>query len=61
MNNKVYVHTKPNIVSMRVSDDEMEDLSRIMELTNRKASDIMRDAFRLLASRFSEASTCESR
>jgi len=36
---------KPNIVSMRIADDEMENIQRLMEQTNKSASDIMRDAF----------------
>ena len=43
---------KPNIVSLRISDDDMEIVQRAMELTNSKASDLMRDAFSLIKARW---------
>ncbi len=38
---------KPNIVSMRIADDEMENIHKLMALTNKSASDLMREAFSL--------------
>lgn len=39
---------KPYIVSMRVTDEEMDKFRQIMEMTNLSAADLMRDAFALL-------------
>lgn len=39
---------KPYIVSMRVTDEEMDKFRQIMEMTNLSAADLMRDAFTLL-------------
>lgn len=36
---------KPNIVSMRITDDEMVSIQQIMELTEKRPADLMRDAF----------------
>jgi predicted transcriptional regulator len=41
---------KPIIVSMRIADDEMENIQRLMEQMDKSASDIMRDAFSLFTS-----------
>ena len=49
---KLYAHTKPTIVSVRISDDQMENITRLMEKTNKTASDIMREAFHMMADRF---------
>ena len=43
---------KPNIVSLRISDDEMEIVQQVMELTDSKASDLLRDAFALIRARW---------
>lgn len=43
---------KPNIVSIRITDQEMEDIKQIMDRTNRRASDLMRDAFELFATKW---------
>lgn len=50
---------KPNIISMRISDEEMESIQQIMEQTNKRATDLMREAFALFASRW-EVSRAES-
>ncbi|WP_243374237.1 hypothetical protein [Geotalea sp. SG265] len=39
---------KPYIVSMRVTDEEMDKFRQIMAVTNLSAADLMRDAFTLL-------------
>lgn len=49
---KLYANTKPTIVSVRISDDQMENITRLMEKTNKTASDIMREAFHLMADRY---------
>ncbi|WP_429886569.1 hypothetical protein [Geoalkalibacter halelectricus] len=42
------VQRKTNILSVRVSDHEMEYVREIMERTSRSASEVLRDAFRSL-------------
>ena len=42
---------KTNILSVRISDREMEYIRKIMEKTSQSASDVMRDAFRALRER----------
>ncbi|AJE02738.1 ribbon-helix-helix protein, CopG family [Geobacter pickeringii] len=49
MGKSVYVNTKPTIVSVRVTDEQMEGIRRLMETTKKSASDIMREAFGMLA------------
>jgi hypothetical protein len=44
-------HALKNVVSMRVSDDELLLLKRIRAATSKSASEIMRDAFALLQNR----------
>ncbi|WP_305043218.1 ribbon-helix-helix protein, CopG family [Geoalkalibacter sp.] len=39
---------KTNILSVRISDREMESVRQIMERTSQNASEVMRDAFRAL-------------
>src|SRR5512138_1008225 len=38
---------KPYVVSMRISDDEMRNIQELMRLTNKGASELMREAFQL--------------
>ena len=40
-------HALRNVVSLRISDDELQLLQRIRAATSKSASDIMRDAFEL--------------
>jgi len=54
MRDKLYVFTKSNIVSARISDDELENVERIMEETNMTASKIMRKALQMMIERFDE-------
>lgn len=42
---------KTNILSVRISDREMEYLRKVMDRTSQNASDVMRDAFRALYER----------
>lgn len=43
------VNTKPTVISVRVTDDQMEDIRRLMEKKRMSASDIMREAFCVFA------------
>lgn len=54
MRDKLYTFTKPTIVSARISDEELENVERLMEETNMTASQIMRRAFQLMIDRFKE-------
>lgn len=49
MGKSVFVNTKPTIVSVRVTDEQMEGIRRLMEATKKSASDIMREAFDMFA------------
>lgn len=40
-----------NVISVRVDDDEMENLRNMMETTHKRASELMRDAFALFLER----------
>lgn len=42
---------KTNILSVRISDREMEYVRKVMEKTSQSASEVMRDAFRALRER----------
>jgi hypothetical protein len=52
--------TKDTIVSARISDDEMQNVKLLMEVTHLSASEIMRKAFHLQVERFSEAGALSS-
>ena len=52
--------TKDTIVSARISDDEMNNVKQLMEVTNLSASEIMRKAFHLQVERFNEAGVLSS-
>jgi MOSC domain-containing protein YiiM len=38
---------KPYVVSMRITDDELQNIQELMDLTGKRASEVMRDAFNL--------------
>jgi len=40
-------HKKVNIISMRLSDEERAEVQKIMDLRNKRASSIMREALNL--------------
>ncbi|KIH75359.1 hypothetical protein SAMN05660860_03473 [Geoalkalibacter ferrihydriticus] len=42
---------KTNILSVRISDHEMEFVHKIMERSSKSASEVMREAFRVLCER----------
>jgi hypothetical protein len=46
---------KPHIVCIRVSDDEMEDIQKIIHRTEKTASQLMREAFIMLSSQWRSA------
>ncbi|HZV82017.1 MAG TPA: ribbon-helix-helix protein, CopG family [Geobacteraceae bacterium] len=41
---------KPYVVSLRISDDEMDHVRELMNMTNKGASELMREAFKLFVS-----------
>ncbi|MDD2733688.1 MAG: ribbon-helix-helix protein, CopG family [Desulfuromonadaceae bacterium] len=41
-------HALKNVVSLRISDDELKLLQRIRAATSKSASEVMRDAFEIL-------------
>ena len=51
----VYTNTRPSVVSVRVTDEQMEDIRRLMEATKKSASDVMREAFALFAEKIERA------
>ncbi len=55
MRKRLYAYTKPNIISVRINDDEMESFERLIQVTNMKASELMRRAFLLAKERFEAA------
>lgn len=57
MRSKLYTNTKAIIISARISDDEMENVKQLMEVTHMSASEIMRSAFRLQIERFTGTGT----
>jgi uncharacterized protein (UPF0261 family) len=44
-----YKQKKTNVISIRVSDEEMEGIQRVIAATNMRASQVMREAFQLMA------------
>lgn len=52
MRSKLYTCTRGKIVSARISDDEMDNVRHLMEMTSMSASEIMRSAFQLQIERF---------
>jgi MOSC domain-containing protein YiiM len=47
---------KPYVVSLRISDDEMEYIQELMQATNKAASELMREAFNLFKSEIMQTS-----
>jgi len=54
MRDKLYTFTKSRIVCVRISDDELENVEKLMERTNKSASEIMRRSFLLMVERLNE-------
>ncbi|WP_298269973.1 ribbon-helix-helix protein, CopG family [Geobacter sp.] len=59
MGKSMYVNTKPTIVSVRVTDEQMEGIRRVMEATKKSASDVMREAFTMFAEKLERAGRTE--
>ena len=55
MRSRLYTNTKAKIISARISDEEMENVRQLMEVTHMSASEIMRSAFQLQIQRFKAA------
>jgi len=51
---------KPYVVSMRISDDEMQHIQELMQMTNKAASELMRDAFKLFKAEIARTLTAEA-
>ena len=51
---KYKVPQKPYVISMRISDDEMEYVQELMRATNKGASELMREAFHLFKAEISQ-------
>lgn len=49
MGKSAYVTTKPTVISVRVTDEQMEVVRRLMETKKMSASDVMREAFNVFA------------
>ena len=47
---KYRVPQKPYVISLRISDDEMKNIRELMQVTNKAASELMREAFHLFKS-----------
>ncbi|QSV45749.1 ribbon-helix-helix protein, CopG family [Geobacter benzoatilyticus] len=48
MGKTLYETARPTVISVRVADDQMEVIRRLMEKKKMSASDIMREAFHVL-------------
>lgn len=48
---------KPYVVSMRISEDEMENIRELMQVTNKAASEVMREAFHLFKTNVAQTLT----
>jgi len=57
MRSRLYTNTKAKIISARISDEEMENVRQLMEVTHMSASEIMRSAFQLQIQRFNGAAS----
>jgi len=51
---KYKLSQKPHVVSLRVSDDEMKQIRELTQLTNKAASELMREAFHLFKSKVAQ-------
>jgi hypothetical protein len=51
---------KPNIVSVRVTDEEMATVQQLMDATSKRASDLMREALLLFTSELKLAAMAET-
>jgi len=51
---------KPNIVSVRITDDEMAMVQQLMDATSKRASELMREAFLMFKSEWHLAGMAEA-
>lgn len=49
MGKPVCVNPKPTVISVRITDEQMDAVRRLMEIKKVSASDVMREAFCLFA------------
>jgi Arc/MetJ-type ribon-helix-helix transcriptional regulator len=49
MGKPVCVNPKPTVISVRITDEQMDAVRRLMEIKKMSASDVMREAFCLFA------------
>ncbi len=52
--------TKDTVISARITNEEMNNVRQLMEVSNLSASEIMRKAFHLQVARFSAAGALNS-
>ncbi len=57
---KYKVPQKPYVVSLRISDDEMDNVRELMNLTNKGASELMREAFKLFLTEVARTPTASA-
>jgi len=57
---KYKVPEKPYVVSLRISDDEMRQIRELMQVTNKAASELMREAFHLFKSEIAQTLTASA-
>jgi len=57
---KYKVPEKPYVVSLRISDDEMKQIRELMQVTNKAASELMREAFNLFKSEIAQTLTASA-
>ncbi|RNC66319.1 MAG: CopG family transcriptional regulator [Desulfuromonadales bacterium] len=55
MGKQVCVNPRPTVISVRITDEQMEAVRRLMEARNVSASDIMREALCLFADNLERA------
>jgi MOSC domain-containing protein YiiM len=57
---KYKVPEKPYVVSLRISDDEMHQIRELMQVTNKAASELMREAFHLFKTEIAQTLTASA-
>jgi MOSC domain-containing protein YiiM len=51
---------KPYVVSLRISDDEMKQIRELMQVTNKAASELLREAFHLFKTEIAQTLTASA-
>jgi len=57
---KYKLSQKHHVVSLRISDDEMKQIRELTQLTNKAASELMREAFHLFKSEAAQTLTASA-